>query len=54
MPADNTHLLPVREMEATGQLVEGRNRNDAAAIARAEASLAEIAREKAALAKPAT
>lgn len=54
VPADNTHLLPVREMEATGQLVEGRNRNDAAAIARAEASLAEIAREKAALAKPAT
>jgi phosphonate transport system substrate-binding protein len=46
--ADNSHLIPVREMEATGQLVEARNRNDAAAIARAEAALAQIRREKAA------
>lgn len=46
-PADDSHLLPVREMEATGQLVEARNRNDAAAIARAEAALAEIRRERA-------
>ena len=54
VPADDTHLLPVREMEATGQLVEARNRNDAAAITKAEASLAEISKEKAALAKPAS
>lgn len=54
VPADDTHLLPVREMEATGQLVEARNRNDAAAIAKAEASLAQIQKEKAALAKPAS
>ena len=50
--ADDTHLLPVREMEATGQLLEARNRGDAAAVTKAEAALAEIAREKAAL--PAT
>ena len=48
-PADATHLLPVREMEATGQLLEAKNRKDAAAIARAEAALAEIAKERAAL-----
>lgn len=47
-PADASHLLPVREMEATGQLIEARNRNDAAAVGRAEAALAEIARERAA------
>lgn len=46
--ADDRHLIPVREMEATGQLIEARNRKDAAAVARAEAALAEIAREKAA------
>jgi phosphonate transport system substrate-binding protein len=48
--ADASHLLPVREMEATGQLIEARNRKDAAAIAQAEAALAEIAKERAALA----
>jgi len=46
--ADDSHLLPVREMEATGQLIEARNRKDPAAIAKAEASLAEIAEERAA------
>ena len=46
--ADNAHLIPVREMEATGQLVEARNKNDADAIAKAEAALAQIKREKAA------
>lgn len=51
VPADDAHLLPVREMEATGQLIEARNRGDAAAVAKAEASLAEIAKERAALAK---
>ncbi len=52
VPADDTHLLPVREMEATGQLIEARNRKDAAAIAKAEASLAQIAKERAALPRP--
>ncbi len=49
--ADDSHLLPVREMEATGQLIEARNRKDAAAEAAAQAALAEIAKERAA-AKP--
>lgn len=46
--ANNSHLLPVREMEATGELVEARNKNDAKAIAAAQAKLAQVAREKAA------
>lgn len=46
--ADNSHLLPVREMEATGQLVEARAKGDAAGVAKAQASLAEIKREAAA------
>ncbi|MFZ5719851.1 MAG: phosphate/phosphite/phosphonate ABC transporter substrate-binding protein [Pseudomonadota bacterium] len=48
--ADDTHLLPVREIEATGQLIDARNRKDAAAIAKAEAELAQVQKEKAALA----
>lgn len=47
--ANDSHLLPVREMEATGQLIEARNRKDAAAETKAQASLAEIAKERAAL-----
>jgi phosphonate transport system substrate-binding protein len=50
--ADNTHLLPVREMEATGQLVEAKAKGDKAAMAKAEASLAQIRTEEAALPKP--
>ena len=50
--ADASHLIPVREMEATGPLIEARNRKDPAAIQKAEASLAEIAREKTAAAAP--
>jgi len=46
-PADNSHLLPVREMEATGELIAARNRNDAAAIAEAQKKLDEVARERA-------
>jgi phosphonate transport system substrate-binding protein len=46
-PADNSHLLPVREMEATGELIAARNKKDAAAIAAAEKKLAEVARERA-------
>lgn len=52
VPADDSHLLPVREMEATGQLIEARNRKDAAAEAKAQASLAQIAKERAALPRP--
>lgn len=47
--ADATHLLPVREMEATGQLLQARAKGDAAAEKTAEANLAEIAKERAAL-----
>lgn len=50
--ADDTHLLPVREMEATGALIEARNRKDTAAITKAEAALAQVRAERAALAKP--
>ncbi|MGZ6015130.1 MAG: phosphate/phosphite/phosphonate ABC transporter substrate-binding protein, partial [Phenylobacterium sp.] len=50
-PADETHLLPVREMEATGQLVEARSKGDPAAMAKAQASLDAIKKEMAALPK---
>lgn len=49
--ADGSHLLPVREMEASGQLIEARNKGDEAAETKAEAALAEIAKERAALPK---
>ncbi|HEX5380071.1 MAG TPA: phosphate/phosphite/phosphonate ABC transporter substrate-binding protein [Phenylobacterium sp.] len=39
VPADDSHLLPVREMEASEHLTEARNRGDAAAIAKAQADL---------------
>jgi phosphonate transport system substrate-binding protein len=48
-PANDSHLIPVREMEATGQLIAARNSGDAAAVAKAEAALAEVAKERAAL-----
>lgn len=50
--ADDTHLLPVREMEATGQLIQARSKGDAAGVQAAEAALAQIAQERAALPKP--
>ena len=50
--ANDSHLVPVREMEATGQLIEARNRGDAAAIAKAETALAQVAKDRAALEKP--
>ncbi len=37
--ADDSHLLPVREMEATELLIEARNKKDPAAIAKAQAML---------------
>jgi phosphonate transport system substrate-binding protein len=49
--ADDSHLIPVREMEASEQLTEARNKGDAAGEKAAEAALAEIAKEKAALPK---
>lgn len=48
--ADASHLLPVREMEATGELLKAKGRGDAAGVAKAEGALAEIRRERAALA----
>lgn len=50
--ADATHLLPVREMEASGQLAEAREKGDAAAIAKAQAALDAVHAETKAL-KPA-
>ena len=49
VPADETHLIPVREMEATRDLLEARKRGDAAAIGQAEAALAAVRRQRAAL-----
>jgi phosphonate transport system substrate-binding protein len=46
--ADNSHLLPVREMEATGQLVAAKAKGDQAGAATAQASLVEIRKEEAA------
>ena len=37
--ADDSHLLPVREMEATELLIEARNKKDPAAVAKAQAML---------------
>lgn len=51
-PADNSHLLPVREMEATGDLIEARNKGDAVGIKRAEEKLAQVRREKAEMGEP--
>jgi len=47
-PANDSHLLPVREMEATGALLQAKGRGDAAAVSKAEAELAQIRKERAA------
>jgi phosphonate transport system substrate-binding protein len=47
--ADDSHLLTVREMEATGLLIVAKKAGDAAGAATSQAALAEIARERAAL-----
>lgn len=47
-PADDRHLIPVREMEATGAMLQARSKGDAAAEAAARAELAKIQQEKAA------
>jgi phosphonate transport system substrate-binding protein len=48
--ADNSHLLPVREIEAIGQLVEAKAKGDAAGQARAQTALDEIKAAKVAAA----
>lgn len=49
-PSDDTHLLPVREMEATELFLEARNGGDPDKIAKAEETLNAIRAERAALA----
>lgn len=49
--ADDSHLIPVREMEATEQLVDARAKGDGAGVEKAQALLAEISKEKAAAPK---
>ncbi|WP_374467945.1 phosphate/phosphite/phosphonate ABC transporter substrate-binding protein [Phenylobacterium sp.] len=46
--ADDRHLIPVREMEATGAMLQARAKGDTAAEAAAKAELAKIQKEKAA------
>jgi phosphonate transport system substrate-binding protein len=50
--ADDSHLLPVREMEASELLIEAKNKKDSAAIAAAQARLDAVHAEQKAL-KPA-
>ena len=45
-PADDTHLIPVREMEATGQLIQARSKGDAAATKAAQTELDRIAQDR--------
>lgn len=47
--ADNTHLLPVREMEASNNLIQAKAKADPAAIAAAQAALDQVHKEQAAL-----
>ncbi|MCW3005126.1 MAG: phosphate/phosphite/phosphonate transporter substrate-binding protein, partial [Conexibacter sp.] len=49
--ADNTHLLPVREMEATGELVQAKAKHDPAALTAAQAKLDQVKTEMAAAPK---
>ena len=46
--ADNTHLLPVREMEATGELVQAKAKGDQEAATAAQAKLDQVKKEMAA------
>jgi phosphonate transport system substrate-binding protein len=46
--ADNSHLLPVREIEATGELIQAKAKGDPAAVAAAQTKLDAIKTEKAA------
>lgn len=49
LPSDDNHLLPVREMEATEQVLEAKSKGDAAQLAKAEKTLADIRAERSAL-----
>jgi phosphonate transport system substrate-binding protein len=49
--ADNTHLLPVREMEATGMLVQAKAAGDQEAATKAQAMLDQVHKEMAGLPK---
>jgi phosphonate transport system substrate-binding protein len=49
--ADNTHLLPVREMEATGEVVQAKAKHDPTALAAAQAKLDQVKTEMAAAPK---
>jgi phosphonate transport system substrate-binding protein len=52
--ADDSHLLPVREMEATELLIEAKNKRDPTEIAKAQANLDRVHAEQKALSdKPA-
>lgn len=46
--ADNTHLLPVREMEAANNLIQAKTKGDPAAIAAAQTALDQVHKEQAA------
>ena len=48
--ADDSHLLPVREMEATELLIEAKNKADPAEVAKAQANLDQVRSEQKALA----
>lgn len=48
-PADDTHLLPVREMEATDHWIQAKQSGDATKIAQAKAALDQIRAEREAL-----
>ena len=48
-PADDTHLIPVREMEATETLLEAKNAGHAAKVTQAQAALDAVRAERAAL-----
>jgi phosphonate transport system substrate-binding protein len=43
--ADNSHLIPVRQMEATEQLIQAKTKGDAAETAKAQAALDAVNRE---------
>lgn len=47
--ADNSHLIPVREMEAAELLIEAKNDRDPAAVAKAQAMVDQVRKDKAAV-----
>jgi phosphonate transport system substrate-binding protein len=48
-PADDTHLLPVREMEAAERWVEAKDSGDSSKISQARAALDAVREERLAL-----